>query len=132
MTHPKRMSVRTSELLCAVIDEFRRVPPTDDADRALWQELLKTVRSLAGNSAESAGSQSRQDFIQKFHICLKEARECLQLLNALLHASPQRGLQLRQLWKACDQIVAILVSSLKTAKANENAVKRERRRTQHS
>jgi four helix bundle protein len=126
------MSVRASELLYAVIDEFRRVPPTDDADRALWQELLKTVRSLAANSAESSGSQSRQDFIQKFHICLKEARESLQLLAALLHASPQRGLQLRQLWKSCDQIVAILVSSLKTAKANEDAEKRQRRRNQHS
>lgn len=129
MTSPKRMSVRTIELQCAVIDEFRRTPARDDADRGLWQELLKTARSLADNSAESSGAQSRQDFIQKFHLCLKEARECHQLLTALLHASPQRALQLRQLWKSCDQIIAILVSSLKTAKANEEAEKRERRRT---
>ena len=127
MTNPKRMSVRTSELQCAVIDEFRRVPPRDDADRGLWLELLKTVRSLAANSAESAGAQSRQDFIQKFHICLKEGRECLQLLTALLHASPGRTIQLQKLWHSCDQIVAILVSSLKTAKTNEDAEKRERR-----
>ena len=128
MDQLKRMSVRTSELQCAVIDEFRRITPADIAERGLWEELLKSVRALANNSAESGGAQSRQDFIQKFHICLKESKECLQLLAALTHACPDRAIQLRKLWKASDEITAILVSSLKTAKANEEAEKRTGRR----
>jgi four helix bundle protein len=128
MSHQKRMSVRTSELQCAVIDEYRRATIKDDAERGLWIELLKSVRSLANNSAESGGSQSRQDFIQKFHLCLKEGREILQLLAALIHASPNQAFQLEQLARACDQIVAILVTSLKTAKANEQADMRRRQR----
>ena len=129
MANHRRMSVRSSELQCAVIDEFRRVPPRDEADRILWGELLKTSQSLANNSAESEGSQSRRDFILKFHLCLKEARECLQLLNALRHACPARRMQIDRLWKTCDEIIAILVSSLKTAKANEEAENRKRRRS---
>jgi four helix bundle protein len=124
----KPMPVRTSELQCAVIDEFRRVPPVDQAEVQLWDELLKTVRSLADNAGESHGTQSRRDFIQKFHVCLKEAREGLQLFKALIHATPARAKELKRLESQCNEIVAILVSSLKTAKANEDAAKRQRRR----
>ncbi len=104
------------------------MPPQDGAEHGLWAELLKTQRSLANNSAESDGTQSRIDFIQKFHICLKEGRESLQLLRALIHAVPTRALELRALEKACDEIVAILVTSLKTAKANQKAEEEEQRR----
>ena len=124
----QRMSVRTLELQRAVIDASRRMPPQDGAEHGLWDELLKTQRSLANNSAESDGTQSRIDFIQKFHICLKEGRESLQLLRALIHAVPTRALELRALEKACDEIVAILVTSLKTAKANQKAEEEEQRR----
>jgi four helix bundle protein len=91
-------------------------------------ELLKTQRSLADNSAESNDTQSRKDFIQKFHICLKEGRESLQLLRALSHATPGRASELRELASACNEIVVILVASLKTAKANQEAEEREQKR----
>src|SRR5688572_12070391 len=113
MADLKKMSVRTSELQCGVINEFRRRGPQDEAERLLWHELLKSQRSLANNTAESDGSQSRADFIMKFHIALKEGRESLQLMRALTHCEPDRRDQLRQLTKECDEIVAILVASLK-------------------
>jgi four helix bundle protein len=124
----KRMSVRTLELQKEVIDAFRRLPPRDAAEKGLWDELLKTQRSLANNSGESDGTQSRVDFIQKFHLCLKEGRESLQLLRALIHATPARADELRALEKACNEIVAILVASLKTAKANQKAEDEQLRR----
>jgi four helix bundle protein len=127
MNSVKRMSTRTSELQRAIIDEFRRAPPADVAEYELWTDLLETSRALANNSGESDGAQSRRDFIQRFHICLKESRECMQQLTALIHACPARALQLRALWKACDEITAILVASLKTAKIN---AQRDRRRSQ--
>ena len=124
----KRMSTRALELQCAAIDEFRRAPVRDIAEKGLWEELLKTLRSLSDNSAESDGTSSRADFISKFHICLKEAREALQLLRVLLHATPARARQLGALERSCDAIVAILVSSLKTAKANQTAEDARKRR----
>jgi four helix bundle protein len=128
MSNLKRMSQRTSELQCAVIDAYRHAPNSDAAEKGLWEELLKTVRGLADNSAESDGTQTRKDFIHKFHTCLKEGKEALQLLRALIHATPARSLELRRLENACDEIVAILVTSLKTAKANAEKETRERRR----
>jgi four helix bundle protein len=118
MNPKKRMSERTSDLQLAVIDEFRRAAPADSVEMDLWLDLLKTSRALANNGGESSGAQSRKDFIQKFHICLKEGKECLQLLTALIHACPGRAIRLERLRNECDQICAILVASLKTAKRN--------------
>ena len=119
-------------LQCAVIDAFRRMPPRDQAEQLLWQELLKTHRSLANNSAESASAQSLDDFIAKFHICLKEGRESMQLLTALIHCTPSRAQELRLLERRCNEIVSILVTSLKTAKSNLAREKAENRRLRRS
>ena len=119
MTLTKRMSDRTLEFSTAVITEFRRMQPVDDAEYVLWTELLKTQKGLATNTAESAGAQSRKDFTQKFHIALKEAREALQLLRLLHRICPQRQRELATLIRQCDEITAILVASLKTAKLNQ-------------
>jgi four helix bundle protein len=64
MSDLKRMRDRTYDLECAVIQEFRRRKPADDAESVLWHELLRAQTSLATNSAESDGAQSRKDFIQ--------------------------------------------------------------------
>jgi len=126
MTDLKRMRDRTYELQCAVIHESRRKDPEDDAERVLWHELLRAQTSLATNSAESDGTQSRQDFIQKFQISLKEARESFQLLRLLKHSAPERANQLTALLQQCDEIIAILVTSLRTAKARQEAEQRKR------
>jgi four helix bundle protein len=124
----KRMRDRTYELECGVIAEFRRKKPSDDAERTLWDELLSAQTSLAANSAESDGTQSRKDFIQKFQIALKEARESFQLLRLRKQSCPERSLQLSALLAQCNEVIAILVTSLKTAKRREAADRRTRRR----
>jgi four helix bundle protein len=115
----KRMCDRTFELGCAVISEFRRRPPADEAERVLWKELLKTQKSLATNSAESDGAHTPPDFILKFHISLKEAREAFQLLRPLESTTPERRTQLAALRRQCDEIIAVLVTSLKTSKRRQ-------------
>jgi hypothetical protein len=44
-----------------------------------------------------------------------------------MHATPAEALELKRLEKTCDEIVAILVTSLKTAKANQAAEEARRR-----
>lgn len=120
MDNLRPMCDRTYEFACAVIGEYRRLKPVDDAERVLWHELLRAKTSLATNSAEADGAQSPKDFIQKFQISLKEARESFQLLRLLKKACPDRTQQLAALIRQCDEIIAILVSSLKTAKRRQS------------
>ncbi len=77
MPHLKPMRDRTFEFSSAVIAEFRRLKPADEAEQILWQELLKTQKALATNTAESDGAHSRKDFALKFQIALKEGARVL-------------------------------------------------------
>ena len=126
MSTLKPMRDRTFEFGSAVIAEFRRLKPADEAELILWQELLKTQKALATNTAESDGAHSRKDFALKFQIALKEGRECFQLLRLLGRICPDRRLELARLMKECDEIIAILVSSLKTAKRADDRIRRDK------
>jgi hypothetical protein len=59
---------------------------------------------------------------------LKEARESLQLLRLIRNSSPERIGQLTALLKQCDEIIAILVTSLRTAKTRQEAERRQKSR----
>ncbi len=118
MTEHKRTSERAFEFDCHLIDEFRFRAVADEAERIIWRELLKAGTSIGANTSESAGAQSDADFITKFQIALKEGKESLFWLRLLKHASPDRTARSEVLRRECDEIVSILVASLRTAKAN--------------
>ena len=132
MRELKRMSERTLEFGNAVVDEFRRCPPSDEAEQILWSELLKTQKALVTNTAEADGAQSRRDFGLKFQIGLKEALECQQLLRLLQRLCPGRRQQLTALRSDCNEIVAILVTSLKTVRRNDAANRSRRRKNRET
>ena len=128
MSDLKPMHDRTYEFGLAVIAEYRRTHPADEAEAILWSEVLKTQKSMATNTAESDGSDTRRDFAAKFQIALKESRECYQLLRMLAQITPRRRNELIALLRQCDEIIAILVTSLKTTKRNRAADKSRRQR----
>ena len=68
--------------------------------------------------SEAQSAQSRADYLSKFEIGLKEARETGFRLAVLLRVAPQ-GIELEKwLTQECYEITAILVASVKTLKAN--------------
>jgi four helix bundle protein len=123
----KKMSERAFEFGCHLVDEFRRGSIVDDAERLIWRELLKAGTSVGANTSESTGAHSDSDFIAKFQIALKEGKEALFWLQLLKHARPDRGAPVDALRRECDEIVSILVASLRTAKANARRAAEARR-----
>ena len=122
----KKMSERALDFGVAVVEEFRRCRPVDEAEHITWMELLKTQKSLVTNTAEADGAHSRRDFGLKFQISLKEAKEASQLLRLLVRTTPGRRRELEALLSRCNEIVAILTTSLKTVRANEKRDQRKR------
>lgn len=120
MAQYKRTSERGFEFACALIDEFRVRRPADDAERRIWWQLLDSGPSIGANTTESGGAQSNRDFVAKFHVALKEGRETLFWLRLLKYASPDRAARVDVLMNQCDEIVRIVVASLKTAKRSSN------------
>jgi four helix bundle protein len=82
------------------------------------RQLEKGGTSIGANVAESKSAQSRADFISKFEIALKEARETDYWLRVLKETEPLLADEVGVLIGECWQITAILVASVKTAKRN--------------
>jgi len=82
------------------------------------RQLEKSATSIGANVAEARSAQSRLDFISKFEIALKEARETDYWLRILKGTNERLEASLGVLMGECWQITAILVSSIKTAKRN--------------
>jgi four helix bundle protein len=121
MDYPK-MHERGYEFSCRLIDEFRSQAPADDAERHIWWQLFDAGYSIGANASESDDAESGQDFIHKFLISLKEARETLYWLRLLAYATRKdvaRTTRVRRLYEEGDEITAVLVSSIRTKKARE-------------
>ena len=74
------------------------------------------------NHGEAESAESREDFIHKLKVCLKELREtlrCLKLIQLVpLVKTPSR---LGPLLKKNDELIRIFVASLHTTNARQSA-----------
>jgi four helix bundle protein len=82
-------------------------------------QLIRCGTSPAPNYAEAQSAESRNDFIHKIKICLKELRESrvwLQIIQRKPLIEPPD--KLLPLLAECDQLIAIFVASVATAEKN--------------
>ena len=92
----------------------------DDAlTKRARDQLLSSATSIGANIAEARSAQSRLDFISKLEIALKEARETDYWLAVLYRTAARPSEELRALVKECDEITAMLVASVRTAKGRK-------------
>ena len=90
----------------------------------LFNQVLRSGTSIAANIGESQFAQSRADFINKLHIATKEANETHKWLLMLFNGGCITKQQFESMDADCNEIIAILVASLKTSKTNlEQVVK---------
>ncbi|MCL1901636.1 MAG: four helix bundle protein [Firmicutes bacterium] len=90
---------------------------TDKKEFIISNQILRSGISIGANLAESEFAQSKEDFIHKMSIALKEANETRYWLE-LLHETEQITQELSNtLINDCSEIIGILVSSLKTLKS---------------
>jgi len=81
-------------------------------------QLISSATSIGANVAEARSAQSRADFISKMEIALKEARETDYWLTVLYRLTQVPSDVEKGLLQECSEITAMLVASVKTAKAN--------------
>ena len=82
----------------------------------LSKRLLRSGTSIGANTRESKNAQSKNDFLSKLSIALKEADETDYWLD-LLHATDYLDDEMyKALANDCNEIIAILTSIIKTLK----------------
>ena len=112
---PERLQERLIDFSVAVWEGTAHLQSCPEMAR-FRDQVMRSATSVAANYAEARAAESRRDFIHKMQICLKELRETgvwLEILRRL--NDPDR---VRTLLRECDELTAIFVASIKTARAS--------------
>jgi len=86
--------------------------------QAIYKQVLRSGTSISANVHESEFAQSPSDFASKLHIALKEANETMNWLNLLHDTDHLSEKAFESMTADCSEIIALLVSSIKTIKKN--------------
>ena len=86
----------------------------------LTRQLIRSGTSIGANISEAQNAQSKKDFISKLSIASKEAAETrywIRLLIATDYLDERLG---NELLKESNELVSLLISSIKTLEKNLN------------
>ena len=87
---------------------------------SIYRQVLRSGTSISANVHESEFAQSSLDFASKLSIALKEANETINWLNLLKDTGYLSETQFDSMARDCSEIIALLVSSIKTIKNKIN------------
>jgi four helix bundle protein len=86
----------------------------------LGGQLLRSGTSSSLNYGEAKSAESKNDFIHKMKVCLKELRESYNCLRILHKARIYKTeLEILDLIRECNELIAIFVTSVVTAKKKQ-------------
>ena len=95
--------------------------PKIGAGKHLGMQLLRSGTSPAAIYGEAQGAESRADFVHKMKIGLKELRESHVWIQMIERAGLiQPAERLSTIRNECHELISIFVSSIKTAKRNND------------
>jgi len=87
-------------------------------DNTISKQLLRSGTSIGANISEAQYGNSKNDFISKLHISLKETGESIYWIKLLKNTKLLEEQEADKLLFQAEEIKRILISSLNTAKNN--------------
>ncbi|MCZ6675822.1 MAG: four helix bundle protein [Candidatus Poribacteria bacterium] len=112
---PQEMKQRTKNYALRIIKLVESLPRGRTAD-TIGGQLLRCSTSVASNYRAACRAKSRPDFIAKMGIVEEECDESLFWMEMLIDSGLVKPNRLSDLMKEGDEILSIIVSSIKTAK----------------
>jgi four helix bundle protein len=100
--------------LCAAL-------PHDWIARILGQQLLRRGTTVGANYRAVCRAKSKADFINKLRVVEEECDESLFWIELLVDNRLVKASRMHDLMKEADEILAIVVSSARTARASQVA-----------
>jgi len=112
------LKVRTKGFAIEIIKLVKTLPKNRLAD-VLGKQLLRSGTSVGANYRAACRARSRADFISKMGIVEEEVDETAYWLELLLEAELVTSGQVQNLQREANEITAIVVASIKTARRNK-------------
>jgi four helix bundle protein len=89
---------------------------TDRSGWAIGRQFLDAATSVGANEEEAQAAESKNDFIHKNKVALKEAREALYWLKLMSAAAILPAEELAPLIREADEIVSVITAIIVSAK----------------
>lgn len=110
---------RKSKSFAIRVIHFVRFLQSQKHEQIISLQLYRSGTSIGANVRESYNAQSKADFINKLNIALKEADETAYWLELLYESGIIDKQSFDSMYNDLKEIIALLTSSIKTAKRNE-------------
>ena len=110
-----QLKKRTKEFAKNIIHLCRNLP-TNREGRLIGNQLFRSGTSVAANYRAACRGRSKAEFISKLAIVEEEADETLFWLELIKEMEILKGSVVDALMKKSNEIIAIIVSSIKTVK----------------
>jgi len=116
---PQQFKSRTRAFAIDVVRVVRTLPPTIVC-RAIGTQLIRSAASAAANYRAACRARSRKEFIAKLGIVEEEADESAFWLDLLVESGEAVAVTtMRRLESEASELVAMTVSSIRTARARK-------------
>lgn len=115
---------KTMALALRVIEVFRDLPYSEHM-KVIRKQIIRSSSSVGANYRAACRARSRAEMVSKLGIVLEEAGETIYWLELAKEAHVVKALEADSLAAEAEEIVKIMVSSIKTLRGSETAIVRE-------
>ena len=112
------LKVRTKKFAKDVIKLCRELPDNREG-RLIGNQIFRSGTSVGANYRSAKRGRSKAEFIAKMGIVEEEADETLYWLELIDELEISDDQSIEGLKKECNELIAITVSSIRTAKRNK-------------
>lgn len=113
--NPEELKVRTRAFALRIIRLAESLPETPTA-KVIRNQLLRCGSSVGANYRAACRARSKADFVSKMGIVEEEADETIYWMELLIDADIVKRHRIAELLDEANQILSIVISSIKTAK----------------
>ena len=112
----EEIKVRTKQFALRVIRLVEALPKSYAAE-VIGKQLLRAATSVGANYRAACRARSKAEFVAKLGIVEEESDECSYWLELIVEAGLVKHERVADLMKEADEITAIMVSSIQTARS---------------
>jgi four helix bundle protein len=112
---PEDLRVRTKRFALRIVRLYGALPATTEA-QVLGKQVLRSGTSVGAHYREAHRARSTAEFVSKLEVALQELDETVYWLELLVEGGVIPENRLSGLMAEANELIAILVSSVKTAK----------------
>src|SRR5258705_8053620 len=113
--NPDELRARTRSFVWRVIRVAESLPETPTA-KVIRNQMIRCGSSVGANYRAACRARSKADFVSKMGIVEEETDETIYWMELLVDADIVKRPRIADLLDEADQILSIVISSIKTAK----------------